>query len=786
MQFTSLRNRIAVTFLILILLLQLGGFIATRISINNNARASINEQLQVGEKVFVSLLRENSENLAQGARILATDYGFRQAITSNDLETLLSALSNYQMRINANIAMFYSADGHLQGIAGHAAESGMEKSVGSLVATAITNGEAQGLAIFDNQPYQLVVVPVKAPLTIGWIVMGFVINDNLALRLRSLSLLHVSFLTRIGHESWVPVASTMDMTTAGTIAKMSPSAITGNAINTELNIEDTLYGTRYVTVFDHDNQAMVAVLQRSIDEATAPYEALKLNLLLLSLFGALIFIISSLFTAKRISQPLTELVETAEKLEQGNYAVAIESSRKDEIGNLARAFNQMREAIAIREKKILKLAYEDELTQLPNRISFTDLLEKALKVARADQQTLSVLMMDLDRFKQINDVLGQAAANELLRGVAERLKTICRSERGDVVARLGGDEFAIMLPNTDIATATTTVQRMQKALEEPILIGEQLVDLSAGMGLACYPQHASEVELLLSRAEMAMYVAKAAKSNFVIYDTKFDFTSQENLSLAGELKLAIDHNQLKLYLQPKICMETGRVCGAEALVRWIHPERGLIAPDNFIPFAEQTGHVRKISLWMLDEVGQHLAKWQRHGLDITIAVNLSARDLMDQDLPSKLGLILYKYNLEPQTISLEITESAIMDDPVRAQNTLERIHKMGISMSIDDFGTGFSSLSYLKRLPVNELKIDKSFVLNMENDIDDSKIVRSTIELGHNLGLKVVAEGIETQATWNILEKMGCDYGQGYFMSKPMPADELSQWITHWEANKLH
>ena len=391
-------------------------------------------------------------------------------------------------------------------------------------------------------------------------------------------------------------------------------------------------------------------------------------------------------------------------------------------------------------------------------------------------------MMDLDRFKNVNDVLGHSAADKLLNGVAQRLRSSCKSDN-DTVARMGGDEFGIILANTNTLTALEVARRLQTVLETPIALNDSFVDLSAGVGIANYPEHTKNIEVLLSRAEIAMYAAKNSQGGVSVYHSGLDVANEENLSLISEIKLAVEQNQLCLYVQPKIDFSTGKLLAVEALVRWNHPERGLVYPDMFIPFAEQTGHIDKISYWMLSEAARYAALWQKQGLDISLAVNLSARDLIDIELPGKLKQILATHELLANSLTLEITESSIMDDPARALDTLEHIDRMGIKLSIDDFGTGYSSLAYLKRLPVNELKIDKSFVMNIEHDQDDVTIVRSTIELGHNLGLKVVAEGVENKNVWNILKVMGCDYGQGYFMSKPMPATELLGWVKQWAEN---
>jgi EAL domain-containing protein (putative c-di-GMP-specific phosphodiesterase class I) len=292
--------------------------------------------------------------------------------------------------------------------------------------------------------------------------------------------------------------------------------------------------------------------------------------------------------------------------------------------------------------------------------------------------------------------------------------------------------------------------------------------------------HGDDAEALLSMAEVAMYTAKQRNDGAVMYDAIFDKASETSLGLLTELRNAIERNEFRLHVQPKLKLDTGEVVGLESLVRWVHPERGNVFPDEFIPFAEQTGFIRVLTRWVLDQSAALCRTLIEQGIHLKVSVNLSTRDLLDQDLPLKFMDILKRHQLEPSSFCLEITESAIMDDPVRAQQTLERLHNMGVDLSIDDFGTGYSSLAYLKRLPVNELKIDKSFVLNMENDIGDTKIVRSTIDLGHNMGLRVVAEGIESEAVWRLLAALGCDQGQGYFMSRPIPGDKLAEWIRNW------
>jgi diguanylate cyclase (GGDEF)-like protein len=421
------------------------------------------------------------------------------------------------------------------------------------------------------------------------------------------------------------------------------------------------------------------------------------------------------------------------------------------------------------------------LTDLPNRAQFANLLNEAIAQARAGNEACYVLMMDLDRFKNVNDVMGHSFGDALLRRVAERLRQQI-TDPSSKLARLGGDEFAILLPRGGIDDARALAERILKSLETPISLEDQTVDLGAGIGIAGFPEHGTDAELLLSRAEVAMYAAKTSGNEAVVYDPAIDKSSQQSLSLLSELRSAAEKSEFRLFVQPKVSLGTGQVVGLEALVRWVHPEKGMIFPDHFIPFAEQTGFIRTLTQWVLEQSAALCSELQKKGVHLRLSANLSTRDLLDQDLPAKFAVILARHQVAPSSFCLEITESAIMDDPVRALQTLEGLHAMGVDLSIDDFGTGYSSLAYLKRLPVQELKIDKSFVLKMERDADDAKIVRSTIDLGHNMGLKVVAEGIESLVVWDLLAKMGCDQGQGYFMSKPMPSDQLPEWLDNWIA----
>jgi len=345
------------------------------------------------------------------------------------------------------------------------------------------------------------------------------------------------------------------------------------------------------------------------------------------------------------------------------------------------------------------------------------------------------------------------------------------------VARMGGDEYALLVPAVGALEVIGLAQHILAMLEQPIMFHGQPLDVGASIGIACFPLHASDAETLLRNADIAMYVAKRGKSGYVVFDSKFDNSQQQHLSMLSELRSAVEHGELRLFYQPKVTLASSVVTAAEALLRWVHPSRGMVPPGMFIPFAEHTGYIKVLTHWVLEEAIRQCAVWQQEGLRIQISVNISARDLMSRDLPDFIGALLQKFDVPASSLCLEITESGFMEDPSHALRVLERLSAVGLELSIDDYGTGYSSLSYLMQLPVSELKIDRSFVSKMNGNEDLTTIVRSTIELGHSLGLKVVAEGVEDPQGFALLRELGCDSAQGYYMSPPLPADDFRAWL---------
>jgi diguanylate cyclase (GGDEF)-like protein len=755
-----------------LVLLQAATLLSVHIAGQRNLRQTVTSQLRVGERVFERLLGARGRQLSDTVRALAADFAFREAIASGDRPTITSALTNLGGRIDAHASFLISLDGTVDADTLDGRFVGRPFPVPSLLLRAGSQADLAAIVSLDNRPFQFVVVPVLAPQPIAWVCLGFRIDAPVLEDLRRLTSLDVSL--------WAPRPGAAPLLIS-TLPQEEQADLRERIRDATVNRETVQLGSEtYVSALQPldtaDGSTIRLLLQRSIEEARRPLRQLELQIFALSTAALLLAIVAAIFLARGVARPLRRLAEGAQRIGGGDYATPVDIAPGDEMGQLAAAFNGMRTEIRGREEEIRFQATHDGLTGLPNRTLFLDHLTAALATATPRGILVGIVMMDLDRFKEINDTLGHRLGDDLLVEIGRRLRQMIHES--DTVARLGGDEFAVLFEVAAPAAATDAAERLGQAFATPFTLAGVTIDVKASMGIALYPLHAEDPGTLMKRADIAMYQAKRNHNAFALYEPGRDEHSLRRLAILSELRQAVSSDALELHYQPKIDIATGRAIHAEALVRWRHPVHGVMPPDEFIPLAEQSGNIGMITKWVLKKAIADCALWSHAGLSLTVAVNLSALDLYDAELPTLISGLLHERGLEPSNLMLEITESAVMKDPAYALRTLRDLKARGIALAIDDYGTGYSSLAHLKRLPVDELKIDKSFVVNLsEEATEDNVIVHSTIDLGHNMGLKVIGEGVETSEAYDVLKRLGSDMAQGYFISRPLPSPDFQAWM---------
>lgn len=499
----------------------------------------------------------------------------------------------------------------------------------------------------------------------------------------------------------------------------------------------------------------------------------------IAILSALGYIISFAFVMYWITSRIQNLTRRVVKFSEGMQITQPHLNKKNKLVELESRFELLMTAIQTETMALEHQALHDPLTNMPNRKMFNNYLQNLISSSAYTNKKFILILSDLDRFKDINDTLGHHIGDIVLQQVGERLHETLRSN--DMVARLGGDEFGVILADTTLDQAVIILKKILDSFELPFNIEGHHLDIGISMGVVEYPLHGDDVNILIQRADVAMYNAKNKRMGFSAYESSEDSHAVSRLALAAELRQALNNKLLQLYYQPKIDLKTGMIYGAEALLRWDHAERGFISPDEFIPLAEHTGLIQPITYMVMEQAAKQCELWNEMGHKMEISINISMNCMHDAKLPADINKIILSKKISPDQIMLELTENIFIKDPVRSKKILDNISSMGIGISIDDFGTGYSSLAYLKQLPVNELKIDRSFVMEMLEDENDEVIVRTTIDLAHNMDIKVVAEGVESQEIMNKLKEFNCNSAQGYYLGRPMQAD---QFIEHLNKNK--
>lgn len=432
------------------------------------------------------------------------------------------------------------------------------------------------------------------------------------------------------------------------------------------------------------------------------------------------------------------------------------------------------------EKQTNYVSTHDSLTDLPNIALFYDRVEQAILSANAQNQLVFILLIEIENFKEVYDTLGRNSSDLLLKQISARLKGVSRER--DAIAKIDSNVFGFLLTNiVDLAVAERLAQAIQQVMEPPFIVNHIKVPVHPDIGIVYFPDHGDDVDILVQRAGIALHMAQQSSKSYCIYEPSFDKFSPKRLTLMSEFRNAIKRDELEIFYQARVSIQTGRLLGAEALVRWNHPNHGAISPDEFIPMAEHTRTMNHVTLWVLQRAFRTCADWHKQGINIIISVNLSPRDLTDPELPDLISGVTASAEIKPEWIMLEITEGSIINDPESTLEIMERLHAMGYQFSIDNFGTGYSSLAYLMKMPLAELNIDRSFVMNILNSETDATIVKATINLAHNLGLRVTAEGVESKEIMAKLKDYGCDIAQGYYLSKPLSVINFTQWISAYE-----
>jgi diguanylate cyclase (GGDEF)-like protein len=766
----SFQARIASVLIMLLLIVVFAVFLAVKAATQDAVRKQAQAQLEVGTRVFEGLLEMRGKRLRDAVQLLSTDFGFRDAVASADSATIRSVLLNHGARINASDMFLLGMDGTV--MASTVAQIPEGSPFPYIQALRDLKGKNQSMLIvpLQGQPHLLVESTVMAPLPIARVVMGFSMDGGLAQELRSLSGLQVSFLS-IVHQQPGQMISTQPDPLFDSLRSVMMNPPGDEAQMTEHQNQSFLSKTlRLGSVSDSDGE-VIALLQSPLDQAMQAFAPLDKTLFWITVVALAGSLLGTLLLARSLSRPVSALANAARRIGEGDYTTPVVMERSDELGLLAGAINLMQSGIAEREVQLAHNALHDPLTGLPNRA----LVMERLGSAVSSQRPVALLYLGIDNFRGISSSIGLEGVEQLLRLISEQLKLPLRP--GDTVARLSDNEFLLLVHNAETDSAVAVADRLQRLLVKPQRIGEQDIAMDACIGIAAYPADGDSAAELLRRASIARQDASQLPGRLQVYVEGRDVAHQRQISLIRDLRQAPRNGELALHYQPKLDIRNGRVTQAEALLRWQHPQFGSVSPAEFIVLAERTGSIQLLTNWVIEEALRQLAEWARRGLVLQLSVNISADDLVDSNLADRVSALLKLHRVPAEQLIFEITESAIMREPEQSLKVLNRLREFGISLSVDDFGTGYSSLAHLKRLPVQELKIDQSFVRDLDETSEDAVIVRSTIEMSHNLGLKVVAEGVEYEHSLRLLEHWQCDTAQGYLISRPLNAVAFEAWI---------
>lgn len=768
----SFQARISL-FLALLLLLVIGAvYFAVKAVTITVASDQAQEQLKTGTRVFERFMDLRWRRIQYGLNWLTNDSDFREATIKGSPSLIEHALQEFEASLHGSELFVLDLDGNIITSTLKGLPAGQAFPYAKALRLARRNTQTMVIGILAGRPYMLVQGVVLGPLPVVRVVSGMPMDDVFAHELSSLSNLEVSFMTVKPGESGI-LSSTQPDFMSASIIEFVQEHTPGSTIHFS-----EFHGRRFLGQMlqlansgDPGNGQVMAVLQSPLDQTMQAFDSLDRKFLWISLGALLASLLGALWLARAVSRPVSLLAEAAQRIGRGNYETPVELTRRDELGFLAKAINAMQSGIAVREQQLAHNALHDPLTGLPNRALAMERLGSAISARRG----VVLIYLGIENYRVINESFGPEGGERIMRESARVMLDALRER--DTASRITGNEFLLLLESTQVDVGVALADRLYALLKRPLSIDGHEVLLEVCMGIAIYPLNGQSAEELISRAAIACRDAAALPGYLQVYQQDRDLAHQRQIQLIRDLRSAASDGQLQLYYQPKMDIRSGHVRQAEALLRWQHPELGMVSPAEFIPLAERTGSMFLLTGWVIEEGIRQLSAWNRKGLHMQLSLNISAEDLHGENLLMTVERLLKRYQLSAEQLIFEITESTAMRDPEHSLNVLEKLRDGGISLSVDDFGTGYSSLAHLKRLPVQELKIDQSFIRNLDETSEDAVIVRSTIEMSHNLGLKVVAEGVEYQHTLELLERWHCDTAQGYLISRPMEAVAFEAWV---------
>jgi EAL domain-containing protein (putative c-di-GMP-specific phosphodiesterase class I)/GGDEF domain-containing protein len=754
--FHSLRTRLTVLYGGLFGVALLTIACAVYFAITSAAGQEVDRELVSGGAVFDRIWTLRASQLEDGAGVLAHDFGFRAALATGDAATVTSALDNLRGRLKLDKAFVVGVDGKITGL------DGLDERAAARLWSALDDGQTRGILQIKDMPYQAVSAPIMAPDLRGWIVFAAQIDHNELRQLEQLSAIPLSAAVLTHRASgWSgPGLSTRDTRALSDFIARSAKKHWTEPHNVGTEAGPAIALVKPLKALDGD-AASVLVLRYPLALALAPYQPMLVAVLGLALAGLASLIAGSWFLARTITRPVSALDRATHQLERGE-AAQVPVTTHDELGRLASSFNTMAAGIHDREQRITHMALTDQESGLPNRRAFDDAL------AQGGDRVVAVL--GFERYAQIRAALGYHTAADMVREVGALLVS---NRHGAIVARLSSERLGLLLSSTDMVAAKGEAAALLKVLEQPLRMQGATVDAAFSIGLAGLD--AGEAIPAIERASIALDQARAAHRKIAAFDAEAYGDPASKLSLMSEMLDAFEDGSITQHYQPKLDMRRGVVSSAEALIRWNHPTRGMVSPDLFVTLAEETGHIRALTNWTLDRIIEDQATLRLRGIDLELAMNLSGRMVAE---PGFAEHAIAKIKKAGARLCFEITETAVIGNPELAFGVIGQFRDAGIRISIDDYGSGMSSLTYLRQIPADELKIDKSFVMQLAEGGRDALLVKSTVDLAHSLGLKLVAEGVETAETLAVLTAMGCDMAQGYHVARPMPLRALDAFMT--------